>query len=189
MDVYTYNIYSKTNDIYRVSFSFGVLHFVRPLRCINVRHISRRVLRCALLCVRVYSGSDVFVVVVLYLLLVGVLCLFFLSSGWLFGVYFSRVLQLYVIVQIHNEVGTNGTPCTHANVPRVKCAVVIFFTGWLPLFFFHSFESIKYEICFYSFGGYWTIVTAAEVTAFRGRWFLRAFATSKFKINTTNYFQ
>lgn len=60
---------------------------------------------------------------------------------------------------------------THVNVARAsKCAVVIFFISMLTavtvlllylvlgfrvfFLFFHSFESIKYEICFYSFGGY-----------------------------------
>lgn len=188
MDVYTYNIFK--DERYLSCFFFiwcsSFCSSVALHKC--AAYISSCLALCSVVCEGILRQRRVCCCCFIF---ASCRCFmpFFLSSGWLFGVYFSRVLQLYVIVQIHNEVGTNGTPCTHANVPRVKCAVVIFFTGWMPLFFFHSFESIKYEICFYSFGGYWTIVTAAEVTAFRGRWFLRAFATSKFKINTTNYFQ
>lgn len=78
-----------------VSFSYGILHFVRPPHCINVRRISR----CLALCSVLYEGT------------VSVRCFicFIFFSGWLFGVYFSRVLLLCVTVQIHNEVGTNGT--------------------------------------------------------------------------------
>lgn len=73
----------KTSDIYRVSFSFGVLHFVRSLRCKNMRRISRL---CLALYVYLYEGtgntvSDCFFVVAFFFIwfLLCVVVVFFSS--------------------------------------------------------------------------------------------------------------
>lgn len=118
MYVYLYIYFQdEAKYIYRVykwvSFSFGVLHFVRPLRCINVRRISRRVLRsvfcfvCGGIHRTLYNNCSCCFIWLLLLLSLIFLRFF---SGWLYSAcIFLACFLLYVIVQIHNEVGTNGT--------------------------------------------------------------------------------
>lgn len=166
-------------------------------------YISRRVLRCVLLCegtatscfVVLFASSFFFAPYFFY---------FFFFFWWMIirRVFFSRVSVVYDCANTHNEVGTNGTPCTHThlythvNVFLASNVLLLFssFTAYrcyccycIRCCFF-SFESIKYEICFYSFRGFWTIVTTNS-DCVSWSWFLRASAFQQIKINTANYFQ
>lgn len=123
--------------------------------------ISRAVLRCcSMLCVREYTER---LCLLFYLLLsVFSLCIFSSLIQWMiiFGVYFSRVFLslLCVTVQIHNEVGTNERHHAHTLMFVASNVLLLLFYFFLSISLFHSqfffLESIEYEICFYSFGGY-----------------------------------
>ena len=87
-------IFETQGDIYRMYkwVSFGVLHFVRPPHCINVRRVYLG-LSCVVApcCVREYTER---LCLLFYLLLsVFSLCFFSFLIQWMiiFGVYFSRV--------------------------------------------------------------------------------------------------
>lgn len=147
MDIHIF----KTSNIYRVYkwVSFGVLHFVRPFAALH-KCAAYILVSCVVL--RVIWGHTASVCCFI--------CFIFLVDDYSACIFLACFSCVWLCKYIMKWGQT--APCTHANVPRVKCAVVILFFLLVSfsLCVFFLFESIKYEICFYSFGGYWTIVTA-----------------------------
>lgn len=107
--------------------SFGVLHFVRPPLCINVRHVY---LGCLALCVLYVMWGHSEWVFLLFLF-----ASFFLVDDYSACIFLACFRLLCVTVQIHNEVGTNGTPCTHTLMFLASNVLLLFF---FVCYFFYS---------------------------------------------------